>query len=74
MSSKLTARPRQRRAAVALSLGVLAVSSLSACNADGDQALGNPFGDGHAAQRCVDAIRWRLGVGPRPADWQPSVG
>ncbi|HVX17424.1 MAG TPA: UDP-N-acetylglucosamine 2-epimerase (non-hydrolyzing) [Acidimicrobiales bacterium] len=36
--------------------------------------VGNPFGDGHAAQRCVDAIRWRLGVGPRPADWQPSVG
>jgi lipoprotein-anchoring transpeptidase ErfK/SrfK len=45
MFSKPAAHPRQRRAAVALSLGVLAVSSLSACNADGDQALGNPFGD-----------------------------
>jgi UDP-N-acetylglucosamine 2-epimerase (non-hydrolysing) len=29
-------------------------------------AADNPFGDGHAAQRTVDAIAWLLGQGDRP--------
>lgn len=35
-------------------------------------AAGNPFGDGHAAQRSARAIGWLLGRGPRPQDWVPS--
>jgi UDP-N-acetylglucosamine 2-epimerase (non-hydrolysing) len=33
----------------------------------------NPYGDGHAAARCVDALQWFLGDGPRPADFRPDV-
>src|SRR4051794_7131562 len=40
-----TARPRSLRAAAVVSLSVMAVGSLTACNADGDQALGDPFSD-----------------------------
>ncbi len=32
-------------------------------------AVGNPYGDGHAAERAAAAIAWLLGRGPRPADW-----
>ena len=36
-------------------------------------ASGNPFGDGHAADRAEQAIAWLLGVERvRPADWQPA--
>lgn len=30
-------------------------------------ASGNPFGDGHAAERSAEAIAWLLGLGPCPA-------
>jgi len=30
----------------------------------------NPYGDGHAGERVARAVAWRLGLGPRPADWQ----
>jgi UDP-N-acetylglucosamine 2-epimerase (non-hydrolysing) len=33
---------------------------------------GNPFGDGHAAQRTITAIEHTLGHGPRPTDFQPN--
>jgi UDP-N-acetylglucosamine 2-epimerase (non-hydrolysing) len=36
-------------------------------------AAGNPFGDGHAAQRGADAIGWLLGSCDRPMDFQPAV-
>lgn len=29
-------------------------------------AAGNPFGDGHAAERVAQAVAWRLGLAPRP--------
>jgi UDP-N-acetylglucosamine 2-epimerase (non-hydrolysing) len=32
----------------------------------------NPFGDGHASRRIVDAIAWRLGLGTRPAPFMPG--
>jgi len=35
-------------------------------------AAPNPFGDGRAGGRVADAVAWRLGLGPRPADWAPS--
>ncbi|WP_456409939.1 non-hydrolyzing UDP-N-acetylglucosamine 2-epimerase [Oceanithermus sp.] len=35
-------------------------------------AAPNPFGDGRASGRVADAVAWRLGLGPRPADWAPS--
>lgn len=31
----------------------------------------NPYGDGRAGGRVAAAVAWRLGLGPRPADWQP---
>lgn len=33
----------------------------------------NPFGDGRAAERTVLALKHRLGLGPRPADFAPAV-
>ncbi len=33
----------------------------------------NPYGDGAAAPRVAAAVAWRLGVGPRPADWRGPV-
>lgn len=33
----------------------------------------NPFGDGFAARRTVDAIAWRLGHGERPLPFAPGV-
>ncbi|KHG65754.1 UDP-N-acetylglucosamine 2-epimerase [Thermus sp. 2.9] len=29
----------------------------------------NPYGDGRAGQRVAQGVAWRLGLGPRPADW-----
>jgi UDP-N-acetylglucosamine 2-epimerase (non-hydrolysing) len=29
----------------------------------------NPYGDGRAGVRVAQAVRWRLGLGPRPRDW-----
>lgn len=29
----------------------------------------NPYGDGRAGERIAAAVGWRLGSGPRPADW-----
>jgi UDP-N-acetylglucosamine 2-epimerase (non-hydrolysing) len=37
------------------------------------RAARNPFGDGHAGARVAAAVAWRLGVGPRPADWEPDA-
>lgn len=37
-------------------------------------AAPNPFGDGRAGVRVADAVAWRLGLGPRPADWDPAAG
>ncbi len=31
----------------------------------------NPYGDGHAAERTVAAIRWYLGRGPKPEEFRP---
>lgn len=33
----------------------------------------NPFGDGRAAIRAVEAIAWQLGMGPRPEEFQPMA-
>lgn len=30
----------------------------------------NPYGDGRAGERIAKAVAWRLGLGPRPADWR----
>jgi len=35
-------------------------------------STGNPYGDGRAAARCAQAIRWHLGLADRPADWSPG--
>jgi UDP-N-acetylglucosamine 2-epimerase (non-hydrolysing) len=32
----------------------------------------NPYGDGHAAPRCAQAIAWLLGRAERPVDWTPQ--
>ncbi|HEX7994534.1 MAG TPA: hypothetical protein VF506_11480, partial [Streptosporangiaceae bacterium] len=32
----------------------------------------NPYGDGHAARRTVDAITHAYGLGPRPQPWRPG--
>jgi UDP-N-acetylglucosamine 2-epimerase (non-hydrolysing) len=32
----------------------------------------SPYGDGHAAERVAAATAWRLGLGPRPQDWEPK--
>ena len=37
-------------------------------------AAPNPFGDGHAGTRVAAAVAWRLGRGPRPADWSATAG
>jgi UDP-N-acetylglucosamine 2-epimerase (non-hydrolysing) len=37
------------------------------------RAAPNPFGDGHAGARVAAAVAWRLGAGPRPADWEPGA-
>ena len=37
-------------------------------------AAPNPYGDGRAAGRVAAAVAWRLGLGPRPSDWEPSPG
>jgi len=31
----------------------------------------NPYGDGKAGERVAKGVAWRLGLGPRPADWRP---
>ena len=36
-------------------------------------AAPNPFGDGHAGTRVAAAVAWRLGRGPRPADWSAAA-
>ena len=33
----------------------------------------NPYGDGHAARRTVDAIKHQCGLGPRPKPWRPGA-
>lgn len=33
----------------------------------------NPYGDGHASDRCVQAIEHFFGLAPRPRDFAPSV-
>ncbi|MGN6796048.1 MAG: non-hydrolyzing UDP-N-acetylglucosamine 2-epimerase [Streptosporangiaceae bacterium] len=32
----------------------------------------NPYGDGHAARRTVEAIAHQCGLGPRPQPWHPA--
>ena len=36
-------------------------------------AAPNPFGDGRAGTRVAAAVAWRLGLGPRPADWNAAA-
>ncbi|MER3536740.1 MAG: UDP-N-acetylglucosamine 2-epimerase (non-hydrolyzing) [Thermus sp.] len=31
----------------------------------------NPYGDGRAGERVAKGVAWRLGLGPRPEEWQP---
>jgi UDP-N-acetylglucosamine 2-epimerase (non-hydrolysing) len=33
----------------------------------------NPYGDGRAAARTIDAIRYFFGEGTRPEDFEPAV-
>lgn len=33
----------------------------------------NPYGDGRATERTIEALRWYMGSGARPADWDPEV-
>ena len=35
--------------------------------------VANPFGDGLAGVRTVEAVRWWLGHGPQPEEWAPPV-
>ncbi len=35
--------------------------------------MGNPYGDGCAAERVAAGVAWRLGSGSRPADWRPRL-
>ncbi|MEZ5183916.1 MAG: UDP-N-acetylglucosamine 2-epimerase (non-hydrolyzing) [Acidimicrobiales bacterium] len=35
--------------------------------------VANPFGDGEAGRRAVEAVRWLLGLGSRPAEWHPDT-
>ncbi|MEJ2289254.1 MAG: UDP-N-acetylglucosamine 2-epimerase (non-hydrolyzing) [Deinococcales bacterium] len=37
---------------------------------DAMRAAPNPYGDGRAGERVTRAVAWRLGLGPRPADWR----
>lgn len=32
----------------------------------------NPYGDGRAGERVAQAVAWRFGLAPRPADWEPA--
>jgi len=32
----------------------------------------NPYGDGQASQRCVEAIEHHFGLAARPADFSPA--
>ncbi len=32
----------------------------------------NPYGDGRAGERVAQGVAWRLGLGPRPKDWEPE--
>lgn len=32
----------------------------------------NPYGDGEASQRVAQGVAWKLGLAPRPADWEPQ--
>jgi UDP-N-acetylglucosamine 2-epimerase (non-hydrolysing) len=34
----------------------------------------NPYGDGHASDRCLQAIEHFLGLAERPADFDPTLG
>ncbi|GHE25267.1 UDP-N-acetyl glucosamine 2-epimerase [Kitasatospora indigofera] len=36
------------------------------------QARPNPYGDGHASERCATACGWMLGHTDRPPDWHPE--
>ncbi len=38
------------------------------------RAARNPYGDGRAGERVAQAVAWRLGLGPRPADWSFVAG
>ncbi len=38
------------------------------------RAAPNPYGDGRAGERVAQAVAWRLGLGPRPADWRFVAG
>ncbi|MCY4355071.1 MAG: UDP-N-acetylglucosamine 2-epimerase (non-hydrolyzing) [Truepera sp.] len=33
----------------------------------------NPYGDGRASERVVQAVAWRLGLAERPQDWRPDA-
>ncbi len=37
------------------------------------RAAPNPYGDGRAGERVAAAVAWRLGLGPRPADWEGAT-
>jgi UDP-N-acetylglucosamine 2-epimerase (non-hydrolysing) len=34
----------------------------------------NPYGDGHASERIVAALRWKLRGGPQPDEFRATVG
>lgn len=77
----VTERPEGRAAGMLRVIGVEPEAALAAI----DEALNsgsppparpadNPYGDGQASDRVARGIAWRLGLGPRPADWQaPSA-
>lgn len=54
---------------------VRSARSLLTPKVDEDRRIpANPFGDGRAAPRAVDAIAWLLGVGDRPESFAPVTG
>jgi UDP-N-acetylglucosamine 2-epimerase (non-hydrolysing) len=63
---------RIRRRAAAL-LDDAASAGAGAGTGGGPGAAANPYGDGRAAERAGDALRWFLGAGPRPPDFVPAA-
>jgi UDP-N-acetylglucosamine 2-epimerase (non-hydrolysing) len=53
---------------------IVELASAALCAPRNDAVPANPFGDGAAGERALDAIGWMLGVGPRPADFSAQVG
>lgn len=49
------------------------IAEMLALGDRGAPSARNPFGDGRASERCEQAVEWLLGVGDRPADFDPDA-